>query len=283
MVDKSNPHADISTEESKAAELAAAAEAAKEAEAVAAKEAAEAAVKKAEETAGDLPKEEPSTEGEEEEADQSEEGEQEETDDDTPLDTEAFGDTGSEVGNSVLQLLQNAGATPEEARSLLYDAVAKNDMSLIDQAALEDKVGKAKAAIILAGAKTVAADIAEQNKAIFKEVYSVVGDAAGWKKVRTWAEKNIPEAEQAEYNALIQRGGPAAKFAASELVSAYNGDSKNTEITDTPRYNADVDTSSSSEVLTAKEYYNRMAEATRKGLDTTAIKAARARGRKKGI
>ena len=42
-------------------------------------------------------------------------------------------------------------------------------------------------------------------------------------------------------------------------------------------------TTTQSEAITAREYYKRMAMANRKGQDTAAIKAARAKGRKLGI
>jgi hypothetical protein len=277
MTDKTNPHSDKGTEERKADELAAQETVRKEAEAVAAKEAAVAAAKTAAETSKDLPKEEePKEEPSKETPSEEKEGE-------TPLDTTVFGDTGSEVGNSVLQLLQNAGATPDEAKGLLFEAVQKNDMGLIDETALVAKVGEASAKIILSGAKTFALELAETNRAAEEAVYSVAGNAENWTKVQTWAEKAMSDAEMADYNALISKGGASARFAATELLTKFNGDKGNTQITDTPRVDADVDTSSASEATTSKEYFDQMVVAKRKGLDTTAIKAARARGRAKGL
>lgn len=284
MTDESNPHADKSTEENKAVELAASEEAAKAAEAVAAQEAADAAVKKAEETKGDLP--DPDKEKEDTPEDIASEGAEadaEGTEEEKELDTALYGDTSSDVGNSTLQLLQNAGVTPEDAKALLYDAVSKNDMSLIDKDALTKAVGEANATIILLGAKTYAAEVADNNTAIAKEVHGVVGSEANWETIQTWAETNVSDADKLELNQMIVGGGAKARFAATELMNKYNADKANTEITDTARVDGDVDTSSQSDMLTAKQAYAKLAEANRKGLDTTAIRAARARGRAKGI
>ena len=263
-----------STEEKKAAEAAANEAKAKEEAAVAAAEAKEAAIKAAKETEGDLPKEE--TEEEESEGEKETEA---------PLDTDKFGDAKSEVGNSVLRLLQNAGATPEDAKALLFDAVQKNDMSLVDQAKLTELVGEANTVIIMNGAQTFANEIVAKSAALETEVTSVVGSKETWTTIQDWAEKtdSITDAEVAEYNGLLELGGASARFAATELLAKYNADKSNTQITDTPRISADVDTSSSSEAISAKEYYARMDRASRTGEDTAPIRAARARGRKKGL
>ena len=240
-----NPHSEKSTTERVNEEAAAKAAADKEAAAVAAKAEAEAAAAKAAETAGDLPKEaEEKPETDEEKAAREEKEATEARD--KPLDTETYGDTGSEVGNNVLQLVQNAGVSAEEAKSLLFDAVKANDMSKIDRAALVAKVGEAQANIILSGTATFAAEVAKQSKEVLEAVTSVAGSSENWTKVQTWAEATttLTDAEAGEYNELIKKGGASARFAASELLAKYNADAKNTEITDNPRVSADVDTSS---------------------------------------
>lgn len=200
------------------------------------------------------------------------------------LDVEAWGDTKSEVGNSVLQLIQNAGGTPEQAKALLFEAVRDNDMSKIDKAELTNLVGEANATIIMSGASTFANEIAAKNIEIAKTVNEAVGGNDNWIAVQNWVDtSNISESEKAEYNELLASGGARARFAATELLNKYNADSGNTQITDTNRIDPDVDTETQSEAITAKEYYSRMAMASRKGEDTTSIKAARARGRKQGI
>ena len=91
------------------------------------------------------------------------------------LDVEAWGDTKSEVGNSVLRLIQNAGGTPDQAKALLFEAVRDNDMSKIDKAELTNLVGEANATIIMTGASAFATEIAAKNIEIAKTVNEAVG------------------------------------------------------------------------------------------------------------
>ncbi len=278
-----NPHSTVGTDEREAKANAAKVAEDKAAAAVAAKEAAEKAAAEAEATKGDLPKEETPEETDEEKAER-EAKEAAETRD-KPLDTETYGDTGSEVGNNVLTLIQNAGVSADDAKALLFDAVQSNDMSKIDRDALVEKVGEATANIILTGTATFAAEVAKQSKEILEAVTGAVGSAENWTKVQEWAEKTdtLSDKEAGEYNDLIKKGGASARFAASELLAKYNADAKNTEITDNPRVSADVDTSTASEAITAAEAYKRLELASRRGEDLAPIRAARARGRAKGI
>ena len=49
-----------------------------------------------------------------------------------PEGAEAWGDTGSEIGNSVLGMLQESGISTADAKALLFDAVQSGDMTKID-------------------------------------------------------------------------------------------------------------------------------------------------------
>lgn len=153
-------------------------------------------------------------------------------DDDAELDKAAWGDvdTSDEVTYSTLQLLQNSGVKPEEAKAMLWDAVQAGDPTKIDRDALVEKVGKAKATLILSG---VNANI-QATKDKIKEVSTIVHEASGgeaaWVKARTWAAKNIPESELEEFRGMLDKGGNTAKFAAREIISKYNADPKNTSL-----------------------------------------------------
>jgi hypothetical protein len=274
MTDESNPHSNVSTEERKAAEIAEQA-AAKE---TPVEETPIQAVSNTEVKANPVDPEADAALVE----DDKEEGKPD--DGEAPLDTQAWGDTNSEVGNSVLRLIQNAGGTPEQAKALLFDAVRDNDMSKIDKAELTNLVGESNATIIMSGAASYATEIAAKNVEIAKTVNEAVGGSENWEAIQNWSDNSdLPDAEKAEYNELLSAGGAKARFAATELLNKYNADSGNTQITDTNRVDPDVDTTTQSEAITAREYYKRMAMANRKGQDTTAIKAARAKGRKLGI
>lgn len=151
-------------------------------------------------------------------------------DEDKDLDTSVWGDSGNEIANSVLQTLQNSGVTPTDAKALLWDAVEKGDPALVDRDALVEKVGKAKATLIMAGVENVV----YQNAKAVAEVTSIATEAAGgeanWNKAREWAKKNIPAKELEELRVMFDRGGRQAKFAAQDIVDRYNSDEKNTSL-----------------------------------------------------
>jgi hypothetical protein len=147
---------------------------------------------------------------------------------DKPLDVDVWGDTGSEIGNSTLALLQNSGISTEDAKALLYDAVVAGDTTKIDQAALEEKVGKDKANLVMAGVKTFIRETSEKNSSIRNEVFTAAGDEDTWNKMIDWAKSN--EVDLTEYAELIDAGGAKARFAVAEIKGLYNADPKNTAI-----------------------------------------------------
>lgn len=170
-------------------------------------------------------------EGDEEGEEGSEEDDGEDEDaEDKPLDTSVWGDTGNDVANSVLETLQNSGVTPDEAKALLWDAVEAGDPTKVDRDALVEKVGKAKATLIMAGVKNVT----DTNNKQIAEVTAIAHDAAGskadWDKATKWANAKMDPNDLDELRAMIDKGGKSAKFATAELVAAYNADPKNTAL-----------------------------------------------------
>ena len=149
---------------------------------------------------------------------------------DTPLDTKVWGDAGSDVANSVLETLQNSGVKPDEAKALLWDAVQEGDPSKIDRDALVEKVGKAKATLIMAGVNGVIRDNKERLEAVQKVTFDVAGGEANWKTAAAWAVKHIPENDLEELRGMLDKGGRSAKVAAQEIVEKYNKDPKNTSL-----------------------------------------------------
>jgi len=222
-----------------------------------------------------------------EEAEAADKADAEEEAEDKPLDTDVWGSTGDEVGDSVLTLLQNSGLTTEDAKAMLYDAVLDGDVTKIDRAALEAKVGKDKANLILAGTENFITRSKAKAETIVKDVHTTVGGKDNWDAVTTWAKANIAEAELSEYADLIDQGGAKARFAAQELVARYNGDSNNTTLQQgTVEITGDAKAAPSGEKLTKAQYVERLEQAYAKGAteaEIAAIKAARARGRAAGI
>ena len=210
-----------------------------------------------------------------------------EIDKDTTLDSTVWGDTGSEVGNSVLGMLQNAGLTAEEGKALLFDGVSNGDASQIDMDALVAKVGQNAANIILSGTKTFIAENAAANQSIISDVHTTAGSKENWDTVSKWAVDNVPEDELAQYRPLIDKGGAAARFAVSELMTAYNKDSKNSTIsTSSPRAEADSVSPPASTATTRAQYVAALEKAHRQNAsqkEIAVIQANRNNGRKRGI
>lgn len=232
----------------------------------------------------DPTKDEP-TEGEEPKEGEGEEEPTDEPTDEPELDTSVWGDTGSEVGNNTLTLLQNAEISTEDAKALLYDAVVAGDATKIDQAALEAKVGKAKASLILVGIKGFIQETAEKNNSIKEVVYEAAGGEETWNKLTSWAEASGTDIS--EYAGLIDAGGAQARFAVQEITGLFNADPKNTAIT---AGNKRVEPSKGSaapavQPITRAEFVEQLdaahAAGDQKAVDR--IKAARAAGRKQGI
>lgn len=211
----------------------------------------------------------------------------EEPDEDTPLDTSVWGEYDDEVTTSVLQTLQNSGVTTEEAKALLWDAVEAGDPSKIDRDALVEKVGKAKATLIMAGIE----NITEKNNRLIQEVTNTAHEAAGgkdnWDVARKWAQKGIPEKELNELRDLIGQGGTKTKFAVSEIVSRYNADPKNTSLNAKNGF-TQPDTGKTQAVkgITRREYGLELDRLYRRGgtpAEFKALSARRAAGKKQGL
>jgi len=211
--------------------------------------------------------------------------------DKTPLDLAVWGTTGHEGADAALGLLQNAGVTPAEAKTLLFDAVSSGDLSKVDMKALEAKIGVDKAKLVMNGAKEFVKETSDRNTSIIKDISTVAGGDENWTKVAAWAKANMDGDALSEYREMIDSGGAQARFAAGEIVTAYNADDGNstlTTTTDIPPVDGDTTTGASGVVMTRKEYAEATAKAHQHGRvppasELEALNAARARGRAKGV
>lgn len=207
--------------------------------------------------------------------------------DNKDLDTSVWGDSGDEVGNSVLQTLQNSGVSTEEAKALLWDAVEAGDPTRVDRDALVEKVGKAKATLIMAGIENVTS----RNNAKIAEVSKVANETAGgeanWKKASAWAVKNLKADELDELRNMLDKGGRQAKFAAGEIVARYNDDPKNTALNaGGGQVKPDGKGGSAAKPISRREYGEQLDKLhRRRGTEAefSALKAQRQAGIKAGI
>jgi hypothetical protein len=208
-------------------------------------------------------------------------------DKDAELDVTVWGDTGSQIGNDVLAMLQNSGVSTADAKALLYDAVEAGDITKIDQAALAEKVGKHAAAIIMSGTKSFIAESATKNAASVQAVHDAAGGKDNWDKAAKWASTSIEESVLAEYRPMIDKGGPSARFAVGEILKAYNSADGNTTLVNaaSPRAEATATTKTSDVGTTRAEYTAALEKAERTKAspqERARIQAARVLGRKQG-
>ena len=150
--------------------------------------------------------------------------------DDKALNSEVWGSTGDETGDAVLQLLQNSGVTPDEAKALLFDGVKSGDLTKIDRAALEKKVGKVKAQLIVSGVTSFVTSQKSAAQAIVTTLHEEVGGKENWDAVAKWANAAIDADTLEQYKGMINAGGVQAKLAARAMKEAYEGDSKNSTL-----------------------------------------------------
>ena len=207
----------------------------------------------------------------------------------SPLDVEKWGTTGHEGGDAVLGLLQNAGLEPEQAKSLLFDAMQAGDLTKVDQAKLIEAIGADKAKLVMIGAKDFLEAKTTRNAGIVKDIQAVAGGEDNWKKVAAWAkaDSGISDDQLAEYIGMIDNGGAQARFAASELVASYNKSDKNTTLETpgvTPVVDGDNSNTPGGRSLTRNEYAAEVAAAHRNGRvppksELDELSAARRRGR----
>lgn len=200
-------------------------------------------------------------------------------------DTAVWGSTGTEVGDSVLELLSSAEITPADAKALMYDAVVAGDVTQIDQAALIEKIGKAKATLVMAGVKDFVAEKVAKEKSITDAVYGEAGGKENWEKVREWSKDKLTDEQRTEYNDMFNSGGAKARFAAQEMIQQYNKNSKASSVGKTRTIKGDGQAKPNVTPITKREYAEQMEVAHRKG-DKSAIakiQLARVAGRKAGI
>ena len=198
-------------------------------------------------------------------------------DEDKPLDTAVWGDAGSDVANSVLETLQNSGVTTTDAKALLWDAVEKGDASKIDRDALVEKVGKAKATLIMAGVKDVIRENKERFDAVQATTFEVAGSAENWKAAAAWAGKNIPADDLEELKVMLDKGGRSAKVAAQEIVEKYNKDPKNTSLNKGKTITPGGKGATKLEPLSRLQYGQELERAHRRGASPAEFAALRAR------
>ena len=147
-----------------------------------------------------------------------------------------YPDYGDANANAVVNILKEANIPVAEAHELFKDAVETGDFSKVNVATLTEKLGKAKADLVMLGVQTYYNTFTQNTKDTVDAVYKEVGGEANYTKVLQWARtkaaKDPAFAKQCEgYNQMFDLNKTAALMAAKELVHAYEQDSGNSSLT----------------------------------------------------
>ena len=215
---------------------------------------------------------------------------------DAPLDIATWGSTGHEAADSALTLLQNAGVTPEEAKVMMFDAVMAGDIASIDRAALEAKVGKDRAVLIMAGVTTFVNDKNTRNEQIVADIKEASGGEENWNKMTAWSKgqnaegkPNVSDENLNDWRDMIDEGGAKARFAVNELAAAFNADAANSSIAVSnanPALDGDTRAATTARAISRTEFAEELNKANRQNASQAVIDeihAARHTGRNKGI
>ncbi len=266
-----------------AAHKAAEAAAAKAATDAAAKAEADAAKAAADKAAADK------AEGSEGEPEAKPEGEAKPDENEEPK--EVWADTASDTGNAVVDMLQSAGVTQDEAKSMMYDAIAEGDPSKINLEALEAKLGKSQAFLAKQGVEAFIAERAETVKTAAAAAHEAAGGEENWNKVRDWTASGIEEKKMTELAGMIDAGGEQQKYAFGEIMKAYNADAKNSDLAPTREEPSEANTPPAIAPVSKTEYadkydsiYNdRSLSPKQRDNKLAALNKARASGRAQGL
>ena len=175
-------------------------------------------------------KEEADKKAADEKAAKEEEGKKEEIE--VPADYEDYGDDNA---NAIVEILKEANIPVTEAYDLFLESMQTGDFSKVDTTALVDKLGKAKADLVLLGAKSYYTTQTAAVKEIVDAVYTVAGNKENFDLVSAWAREkgksDVAFQKQVDgYNQMFDLNATAAKSAAKELVALYEADEGNSSL-----------------------------------------------------
>lgn len=194
------------------------------------------------------------------------------------LDYQTYADPSATL---VVDLLKDAGITATQAQDIFKDAVASLDINKVDWKSLQDKHGNAKTAALKLAVETYYVKAQARVQANVNEVHATVGGKDNWAVVSAWAV-NAAKTDAAfktkleDYNKLFDMSPMAAKFAATELVTAFNADKRNTTLNTTTLVAGTTGVVNTTSVPTHRADYIKALTAAHKAGDTTEVARLRA-------
>lgn len=196
---------------------------------------------------------------------------------------------GHEAADASMAILKDAGVTKADMDFIFGKARVSGKLSDINIQAIEAKVGKQKAALVMAGVEAYHRDATGKATAIASTVHEVAGGKEAWDKVAGWVNAKAAadpafRAEVAEMRGMLNAGGKQAKLAAKALVDQYNADPNTKGLANGSLVKGDS-ASTGMAPMGRAEYLAEYKKAEAKG-DTVAmsiLSSRRAAGRKAGL
>lgn len=188
-----------------------------------------------------------------------------------------YPDYGDANANAVVSILKEANIPVKEAHDLFKEAVETGDFTKINMATLTEKLGKAKADLVLLGVQSYYNTFTANTKETVSAVYEAVGGEANYAKVQAWARakgaKDPAFAAQVEgFNQMFDLNKTAAIMAARELVALYEKDGGNSSLTKKQVHGDQASTTSQSQNgYISKADYNEQIKAAHEKGDTHEI------------
>ncbi len=133
--------------------------------------------------------------------------------------------------NAASNVLKESGVTPKDAGAYFSKALESGKLEDIDVKGLEEKLGKDKAILVMAGVRDYYTRQSTKTKETINQVHSVFGSEAGYNKVRDWATEKAKAdpnfaADLGKYRDMFNQGGVSARAAALDMLRSYNADPK---------------------------------------------------------
>lgn len=195
------------------------------------------------------------------------------------------------AGQAALNVLKEAGVGPNEANKYFAKAIKSGDITQVDWAGIEAKVGKDKATLIKAGVESYYGGLLQKQQATVKQTHDIFGGEQNWNGVRDWAHKAekgnaVLKSQIDAVRSLLDQGGVAASAGARELLRLYNADPATTGLGVRKLVQGDSSGNVVGKALTRGEYVTELKAAHDRGAKQTeiaAIDARRRAGKQAGI
>lgn len=152
--------------------------------------------------------------------------------DDAPVEFPKSDDPGL---NAALNLMKAGGMSADDVQAHFGEAIATGDVSRVDVKALEEKLGKDNATLVLAGVTKWSADAGAEALEAARQAHEAVGGSENWAKMTAWAKQAVKgdkslRAEIEGITDMLNGNATARKLGAQEFKRLYEADSKNSSL-----------------------------------------------------